>query len=181
MFDSGLEVVVEARSAPMALAAIQEVTAREARGSGLVHPSTLQGRMDELTARDRAITTVAGGSAVFATLLAVVGMYGIAAFSVRHRQREIGIRYSLGATRGNVLLRFLRRGALVAVAGIVLGSLLTLMLGPRFAGTMAGVDSVPLAELLLVGILLGAIAVLANLMPVWRAADVAPMDVLRDE
>jgi predicted permease len=181
MFDSGLEVVVEARSAQMALAAIQEVTAREAPGSGLIHPSTLQGRMDELTARDRAITAVAGGSAVFATLLAVVGMYGIAAFSVRHRQREIGIRYSLGATRGNVMLRFLRRGALVTVAGIVLGSLSTLMLGPRFAGTMAGVDSVPLAELLLVGILLGAIAALANLMPVWRAAGVAPMDVLRDE
>jgi predicted permease len=181
MFASGLEVIVEARSAQMALAAIQEVTAREAPGSGLIEPSTLQGRMDELTARDRAVTTMAGGSAVFATLLAVVGMYGIAAFSVRHRQREIGIRYSLGATRGNVVLRFLRRGALVAVAGIVLGSLLTLMLGPRFAGTMAGVDSVPLAELLLVGILLGAIAVLANLMPVWRAAGVAPMDVLRDE
>jgi ABC-type antimicrobial peptide transport system permease subunit len=79
------------------------------------------------------------------------------------------------------MLRFLRRGALVTVAGIVLGSLSTLMLGPRFAGTMAGVDSVPLAELLLVGILLGAIAALANLMPVWRAAGVAPMDVLRDE
>ena len=180
MFD-GLEVVVEAGSAQMALAAIQEVTAREAPGSGLIQFSTLQDRMDDVTARDRAITTVAGGSAVFATLLAVVGMYGIAAFSVRHRQREIGIRYSLGATRGNVVLRFLRRGALVAAAGIVSGSLLTLILGPRFAGTMAGVDGVPLAELLPVGILLGAIAVLANLMPVWRAAGVAPMDVLRDE
>jgi predicted permease len=181
MFASGLEVIVEASSAQMALAAIQEVTARDAPGSSLIDPSTLQGRMDELTARDRAITTVAGGSAVFATLLAVVGMYGIAAFSVRHRQREIGIRYSLGATRGDVVLRFLRRGALVAAAGIVLGSLSTLILGPRLAGTMAGVDSVPLAELLMVGILLGAIAVLANLMPVWRAAGVAPMDVLRDE
>jgi predicted permease len=181
MFVSGLEVVVEAGSAELALAAIQEVTAREVPDSSLVQAATLQGRMDEITARDRAITTVAGGSAVFATLLAMVGMYGIAAFSVRHRQREIGIRYSLGATRGNVVLRFLRRGAIVAAAGIALGCLLTLVLGPRLAATMAGVDRVPVAELLLVATLLAAISVFANLMPVWRAAGVAPMDVLRDE
>lgn len=181
LFFSGLEVIVEAQNSQLALAAIKEVTAREVPGSSLIEASTMQGRMDELTARDRAITTVAAGSAVFATLLAVVGMYGIAAFSIRHRQREIGIRYSLGATRGNVVLRFLRRGALVAAAGIVLGSLLTLMLGSRFTGAMAGVDGVPLAGFLLVAMLLAGIAVLANVMPVWRAAGVAPMEVLRDE
>jgi predicted permease len=181
IFTSGLEVVVEASSAQMALAAIREVTKREAPNASLIEPSTMQTRIDELTARDRAITTVAAASAVFAILLSVVGMYGIAAFSVRHRQREIGIRYSLGATRVDVVLRFLRRGALVAAAGIALGSLLTLLLGPRFAGTMAGVDSRPLTELLLVALLLAAVAVLANVVPVWRAAGVAPMDVLRDE
>jgi ABC-type antimicrobial peptide transport system permease subunit len=166
---------------PLQIADADRVVAREAPGSSLIQASTLQGRMDDLTARDRAITTVAGGSAVFATLLAVVGMYGIAAFSVRHRQREIGIRYSLGATRGNVILRFLRRGALVSGAGILLGGLSTLMLSPRFAGTMSGMNDAPLFELFLVAVLLGAIAILANLIPVWRAAGVAPMDVLRDE
>ncbi|MEX2124636.1 MAG: ABC transporter permease [Woeseia sp.] len=181
MFVTGLEIVVEASSAELALAAIRDVTVREAPGSSLIQASTLQGRMDDITARDRAITTVAGGSAVFATLLAIVGMYGIAAFSVRHRQREIGIRYSLGATRGKVVLRFLRRGALVAAAGIVLGSLSTLVLAPGFAGTMSGVNTVPITELLLVAILLSTIAILANLVPVWRAAGVAPMEVLRDE
>ena len=181
MFVSGLEVVVEAASAELGLAAIREVTAREVPGSSLIQASSLQGRIDDLTARDRAITAVAGGSAVFATLLAVVGMYGIAAFSVRHRQREIGIRYSLGATRGNVILRFLRRGALVSGAGILLGGMSTLVLAPRFAGSMSGVNDAPLLELFLVAVLLGAIAILANLIPVWRAAGVAPMDVLRDE
>lgn len=178
---SALEVVVEAASAELGLAAIREVTARMAPGSSFTDAATLPARLAEFTARDRAITTVAGGSAVFATLLAVVGMYGIAAFSIRHRQREIGIRYSLGATRGNVVLRFLRRGALVAAAGILLGGVLTLVLWPRFAGTMAGGDTAPFLPLLLVAMLLGAIAVLANLVPVWRAAGVAPMDVLRDE
>lgn len=181
IFTSGLEVVVESSSAEMALAAIREVIRREAPNASLIEPSTMQGRIDDLTARDRAITTVAATSAVFATLLSVVGMYGIAAFSVRHRQREIGIRYSLGATRTNVVLRFLRRGALVAAAGIALGGLLALLLGPRFAATMAGVDSRPVPELLLIALLLAAVAILANIVPVWRAANVAPMEVLRDE
>ena len=180
-FTSGLEVVVEGTTAELALAAIRDVTKRKAPNASLIDASTLQGRIDELTARDRAMTTVAAVSAAFATLLSVVGMYGIAAFSVRHRQREIGIRYSLGATRTDVVLRFLRRGALIGAAGIALGMLLTLLLGPRFAGTMASVDGRPIAELLLVAMLLGAIVVLANVVPVWRAAGVAPMDVLRDE
>jgi putative ABC transport system permease protein len=181
VFVSGLEVMVEAATGEIALTAIRDITRREAPGSALVEPSTLQGRFDELTARDRAITIVAAASAVFATLLSAVGMYGIAAFSVRHRQREIGIRYSLGATRTNVVLRFLRRGALVAAGGAILGTFGALLLGPRFAATMTGVDSRPIAELLLVALLLAAIAILANVVPVWRAATVAPMEVLRDE
>ncbi|HET6630151.1 MAG TPA: ABC transporter permease [Woeseiaceae bacterium] len=181
LFVSGLEAVVEATSGEMALAALREVTQREAPNANLIEPGTLASRLDELTARDRAITTVAAVSAAFATLLSIVGIYGIAAFSVRHRQREIGIRYSLGATRVNVVLRFLRRGALVASGGIALGALGALLLGPRFAATMTGVDGRPLPELLLVAVLLAAIAILANVVPVWRAANVAPMQVLRDE
>lgn len=181
IFISGPEVIVEAATAEVALAAIREITRRVVPSASLTEPSTLQGRIDQLTARDRAIATVAAASAAFATLLAAVGMYGIAAFSMRHRQREIGIRYSLGATRANVVLRFLRRGALVAAAGIATGAILALLLGPRFASAMAGVDSRPIPEMLLVALLLAGIAILANVLPVWRAASVAPMEVLRDE
>lgn len=181
IFVSGLEAIVEATTGEMALAALREVTQREAPNANLIEPGTLRDRLGQLTARDRAITTVALASAAFATLLSIVGIYGIAAFSVRHRQREIGIRYSLGATRANVVLRFLRRGALVAAGGIGLGALGTLLLGPRFAATMTGVDGRPVPELILVSMLLAAIAILANVLPVWRAANVAPMQVLRDE
>lgn len=181
IFVSGLEAIVEATSGEMALAALREVTRREAPNANLIDPATLRDRLAELTARDRAVTMVAAASAAFATLLSIVGIYGIAAFSVRHRRREIGIRYSLGATRANVVLRFLRRGALVASGGIALGALGALLLGPRFAATMTGVDGRPIPELLLVAVLLAAIAILANVVPVWRAASVAPMEVLRDE
>lgn len=181
MFVGGLEVIVEATTGEMALSALREVTQREVPNANLIDPATLASRLGELTARDRAVTMVAAASAAFATLLSVVGIYGIAAFSVRHRRREIGIRYSLGATRLNVVLRFLRRGALVASGGIALGALGALLLGPRFAATMSGVDGRPIPELLLVSVLLVAIAILANVLPVWRAANVAPMEVLRDE
>lgn len=181
LFVSGLEVIVEATNAEMALAAIREVVRREAPNASLVDLATLRARIDRLTARDRAITAVAAASAAFATLLSIVGIYGIAAYSVRHRRREIGIRYSLGATRGNVVLRFLRRGAAITGAGLALGAVLALAFAPRFAATMAGVDGRPVPELLLVTLLLAMIALLANVVPVWRAAGVAPMDVLRDE
>src|SRR5690606_4023659 len=175
LFMSGLEVIVEATNAEMALAAIREVVRREAPNASLVDLATLRARIDRLTARDRAITAVAAASAAFATLLSIVGIFGIAAYSVRHRRREIGIRYSLGATRGNVVLRFLRRGAAITGAGLARA------FAPRCAATMAGVDGRPVPELLLVTLLLAMIALLANVVPVWRAAGVAPMDVLRDE
>jgi predicted permease len=181
LFVSGLAVIVEATSAEMALAAMREVIGRETPNASLIEPATMQERIDQLTARDRAITTVAAASAAFATLLSIVGMYGIAAYSVRHRRREIGIRYSLGATRTKVVLRFLRRGAAITGAGTALGAGLALASAPRFAATMPGLDGRPLRELLLVTLVLGAIALLANVVPVWRAAGVAPMDVLRDE
>lgn len=181
LFVSGLEVIVEGTSAEMALAAMREVIRRETPNASLIEPATMRDRMDRLTARDRAITAVAAGSAVFATLLSVVGIYGIAAYSVRHRRREIGIRYSLGATRANVVLRFLRRGAVVTAAGVVTGIALAFAVAPRFAATMAGVEDRPVPELLVVTLVLAAIALLANVLPVWRAAGVAPMEVLRDE
>ena len=66
-------------------------------------------------------------------------------------------------------------------AGVAAGIALTFAVTPRFAATMAGVGDRPVAELIVVTLVLAAIALLANVLPVWRAAGVAPMDVLRDE
>ena len=177
---SAVGVVARANTSAIAMNAIRDAV--QATGAPAVHRlESLQGRIDHLTRRDRAVTWLAAGAAVFATLLAVVGMYGIAAYAARQRQHEIGIRYALGATRPQVTRLFLRRGVIVASCGIACGAVATLLVGRHLAGAVAGMEPNNPLPLLVAAILFGLVALGANLLPVWRAANVAPMQVLRDE
>ncbi|HEX7047106.1 MAG TPA: ABC transporter permease [Gammaproteobacteria bacterium] len=173
-------VIVKARSAVAGQNAIRDAV-EKLPGFSITLTRSLQAHIDSLTQRDRAMTLLAVGSAVFATLLSIVGMYGVAAYAARQRQREIGIRYALGATRPQVARQFLRRGVIVASGGIVAGSLLTVFVSRYLAGAVAGVDQGNALAMLLAGLLFAVVALFANLVPVWRAANVAPMEVLRDE
>lgn len=172
-------VIVAAKNPEIAMSVIRD-TARAAGGTvrGL---ESMRARINDLTQRDRAITWLAVGAAIFATLLAVVGMYGVAVYAARQRQREIGIRYALGATKPQVARQFIRRGLIVAVCGIGTGLLLTVLVSHYFAGIVAGVKESNVAAMLFAGLLFATVALLANLVPVWRATNVAPMTVLRDE
>lgn len=181
MFFTGLEIVAQSSSPELAMAAIRENAERYRARLSMDGGTQLQKRIDALTARDRAMTTLATGSAVFTCMLAIVGIYGVAAFSSRHRRREIGIRYALGASRGNVVLRFLRRGLLVALAGIAVGVGAGGYIGSQLRGVIQGAGELSTVMLLLAAGLMALVALLANLLPVWRAAAVDPMDVLRDE
>ncbi len=123
--------------------------------------------------------------ATLALVLAMVGLYGLVAYSVLQRTREIGIRIALGAQRPDILRLILRQGAISAVAGVVLGLvgalLLKLVLGRVLAGVLYGVTSG--AWLLLAGlaILLAAIALTASYIPARRATYVDPMTALRND
>jgi putative ABC transport system permease protein len=114
-------------------------------------------------------------------LLAMTGMYGVTAYTVAQRQFEFGLRFALGAQRGQVLGLVLQRALAVAAVGVLLGVGLSLGLGkvmssllgqtPRFDGASYGIAAA--------GVL--AIALAATLGPAYRAATVEPMRVLRDE
>ncbi len=116
-----------------------------------------------------------------AVTLAAVGIYGVMAYSVSQRTREIGIRMALGAQRGDVLSLVLRHGALLAGVGVAIGLGLALGLS-RFLSTLVFEVSVtdPLTYAAVVA-LLGAIAVAACLVPAGRAARVDPLVALRHE
>ncbi|HEX7029387.1 MAG TPA: ABC transporter permease [Gammaproteobacteria bacterium] len=178
---SALNVIAAAPDAGIAMNAIRDAVATAGPEVAIQAIGSMEARMDRLTQRDRAMTSLAVGAAVFATLLAVVGMYGVAAYAARQRQREIGIRYALGATRPQVTRQFLRRGLVVALFGIGAGLLLTVFASRHLAGAVAGVEQGNSFAMLFSGLLFAAVAVFANLVPVWRAANVAPMEVLRDE
>jgi ABC-type antimicrobial peptide transport system permease subunit len=116
-----------------------------------------------------------------AVLLSVVGLYGVLAFLVATRVREIGIRLALGASKQQVLRFFLRQGLKLAVAGTIAGALAGVfalrMLGTLLYGTSPA-DPLTLAS---VSLLLISICVLASYIPARRATQVDPVVALRYE
>lgn len=129
----------------------------------------------------RFVLLLLGGFAGLALLLAAVGTYGVMAYSVAERTREIGIRVVLGATRGVVLTQILAETAQLTVAGLVLGALAARGL-TRFISTLLfGIGSADGVTYVGVSCLLASVALLASYIPARRAAQVDPMVVLRQE
>jgi putative ABC transport system permease protein len=119
--------------------------------------------------------------AAFALILAAVGIYAVMAYSVTLRTHEIGIRMALGARKATVLWMIVRQGALLAVAGISIGMALALMLTRFLSGMLYGVTTTDGRTYLAVPFVLGAVVILASLLPARRAAGVDPMHALRCE
>ncbi|OLC81490.1 MAG: hypothetical protein AUH72_09290 [Acidobacteria bacterium 13_1_40CM_4_65_8] len=129
----------------------------------------------------RASAWLVSGVGLVAMLLAAIGLYGVIAYSVARRTREIGIRMALGARPLSVVRLVMQQGLLVAVAGLIIGGLLA-MLGVRaIAGALYGVTpSDPTSWIAAAAVLL-AVSTLANLIPAWRASRVDPSVALRIE
>jgi predicted permease len=129
----------------------------------------------------RSAAWLAGGFAAMALLLGVIGLYGVIAYSVSQRTREIGVRMALGAQRSTVYRMVLREALRLTVVGIgagVVGSLATTsLLRPLLFGVRPW-DGATLAG---VAALLGVAAMLASYLPAHRAASVNPVEALRAE
>jgi len=119
--------------------------------------------------------------AVLGLVLASVGLYGVIAYSVAQRRREVGIRMALGARRRQVVGLVLRQGVALAVAGLVLGLPLAYGLGRLLSGALYGVSAFEPLPFLAVAALLLAVALLATWLPARRAARVPPVSALRGE
>jgi putative ABC transport system permease protein len=121
------------------------------------------------------------GFAVVALLLAGLGLYGVLAYAVTQRTREIGVRMALGARPGQALLLVARESAAVVGAGVVLGGLAALASARMISGLLFGIGPAdPLALLGAAGVL-AAVSLLATLLPARRAALVDPAVALRAE
>ena len=114
-------------------------------------------------------------------LLAGVGLYGVMAYSVSQRAREIGIRMALGADRGGVLWMIMGRGLLLALSGIAAGLAIVLAAAPQIAPLLYHVGPADPVSIAGAALFLIAVAVLASLIPALRASRVDPMVTLRQE
>ena len=119
--------------------------------------------------------------AVTALLMGGVGIYGVVAYSVRQRTQEIGIRLTLGASRGRIQRQVVRDGLLLAISGALLGVAIAVPGGRLIDGLLFGIsplDPIAFGAVLLVSIVTGLLAVY---VPAARATRVDPLAALREE
>jgi predicted permease len=143
--------------------------------------SVLKTQIREGLLRERLMATLSGFFGVLATILAMVGLYGVISYMVIRRRNEIGVRMALGANRSNILLMVLREAATLLGIGLVAGTGLALAAGTAAASMLYGLK--PRDPLTLGAAVAGmtVVALVASLLPAQRAATVHPMAALREE
>jgi ABC-type antimicrobial peptide transport system permease subunit len=121
---------------------------------------------------------IAGGMAL---LLGVIGIYGVIAYVVSQRTREIGIRSALGAEPRQLEKMFLLHGLKLSGVGVVVGLVVAAALGRSMSSLLFGIEPMdPAAYVAAIGVILAA-AALASYLPARRAATIDPMETLRAE
>lgn len=179
---ASINVVVRAAANPMTLAA-----ALQSQVSAVNKDITLSGArsMDDVletsVSQPRFSSRLIGAFAVLALLLAAIGLYGVVAYSVSQRRKEIGIRIALGATREDVLRLVLRYGSGLALLGVALGFVASLAATRLLSSMLFEVSPSDPQTFFVVATLLMAVVLLACYIPARRAAKVDPVAALRYE
>ena len=142
---------------------------------------TFEDQVNESVSQERLVATLSSFFGFFALLLASLGLYGVMAYSVARRTREIGIRMALGAQTGNVLRLVLRETLLLVLIGIALGLPAALAATRLTKGLLFGLTATDPFTIALATLVMIAVASLAGWIPARRAARVDPMVALRCE
>jgi ABC-type antimicrobial peptide transport system permease subunit len=142
---------------------------------------TLDGLMTATTAQPRANLILLSAFASIALLLAVVGIYGLLAYVVVQRTRELGIRVALGARPAQIRKMILRQGLTLVAMGLVLGIPVSLALGRALRGLLFGVEGVDPLTMVSAVVMMVIVSTAAISLPARRATEVDPIATLRSE
>jgi ABC-type antimicrobial peptide transport system permease subunit len=139
----------------------------------------LQQLVDNAVSPRRFIVMLLGGFAVFALILASLGIYSVVSYSVNQRVQEIGIRMALGASAGRVQASVLGDTMALAGVGLLLGAAASWVLARALGSMLYGVTASDGPTFCGVLLLLAAVAALAGYVPAWRASRIDPSTALR--
>jgi putative ABC transport system permease protein len=142
---------------------------------------TMEDRMKDSMARQRFSTLMLGAFALFALLLAIVGVYGVMSYLVSQGTHDIGVRMALGAQRSSIVGLVLRQGMALTAVGIVAGMIGAALLTRVMASLLFGISATDVVTFSAVPLILGTIAVIASYLPALRATRINPVIALRDE
>jgi predicted permease len=177
---SQIKVVLRTMQAPQAAGpALRAAVLRVDPELPVSDLKTMAARLDESLVSRRSPLMLAGIFAGVALVLAAVGIYGVLAYAVAERRREIGVRMALGALPTQILAQFLALGAKLVVIGSILGGFGGWLIGRAMVSLLFGVGGAQPLVFAGAALLLSLVAMTACLVPAARAARVPPMEALR--
>jgi ABC-type antimicrobial peptide transport system permease subunit len=149
---------------------------------GVSDEATMMEKIDATQAAllHRFAAWLVGGFAATALILGVVGLYGVIAYSVGQRTREIGVRMALGASRGSVFRMIYRQSVVIIAAGLGIGLALALLVA-HAVGSLVVVSVWDPGTYVLVAVVLGLAALASSFLPARRATAIEPMVALRED
>ena len=142
---------------------------------------TLESQLDETLGTERLIATLSAAFGILATLLAALGLYGVMAFAVARRTREIGLRMALGAQRGAVVWMVMREALTLVAIGLAIGMPAAYALSQLVASQLYSVKPTDLGAPALALAILSLVAAAAGFLPARRASTIDPIKALRYE
>jgi putative ABC transport system permease protein len=177
-----VNLVLRATGDPTDLSGSIRQVVRDVRPDAAIDAvASLESQVSASVAQPRFAAAVVAGFAGLALLLAAVGLYGVLAYTVSRRTREIGVRTALGASRLSVVALVCREGLAVAMTGLAAG-LVAAALAMRFMQSMLfGIEPLDPVSFVAAPVILFVVAAIACLVPARRAASVDPMVALRYE
>jgi predicted permease len=147
----------------------------------MIRIQTLSEQVASTFSQQRLIAQLTSLFGILALVLASIGLYGVTAYNVGSRTNEIGVRMALGADRGNVLALILRGALVLIVFGLLLGVPLTLAAGRFIGSQLYGINQYDPTIIAAAILALGFSALIAALIPAFRASSISPMQALRTE
>ena len=147
----------------------------------LVIVQTMRERFNDNVYIDRLLTTLSTGFAALATLLAGIGLYGVLAYNVQQRTRELGLRQALGAEPKQLRTLVLRQVGIMALIGLSVGLAAAIALGTAAQAVLFGLSGRDPAVMGVAAVVLAAVILAASWLPAWRASRIAPLEALRYE
>jgi predicted permease len=163
------------------LATVRREVAAVAPDWMTARPRTLEEHVGSSLLPQRIAASLLAGFGVIALLLAAVGLYGVVAFAVAQRTREIGIRVALGAQRAEILKLMLRQGMMLAGIGLLIGLPLAFAAGKLISGFLLGAGAADPFVFVAASLSLVVVTLVASYVPARRAARVDPMVALRSQ
>ncbi len=174
-------MVVRSSQNPGSLIAALKNVAAHNSSEIVLNFSVLRTSIREGLGRERLMAALSGFYGALAALLAMIGLYGIMAYSVARRRTEIGIRMALGATRSRVMGMVLREAAVLLGSGLTAGAILVIVSGRTVQSMLFGLKANDPLTLAFAAGAMAVVALAASLIPAQRAAAVEPMQTLREE